>query len=271
MRNPHSPTVLKTQPTAAPEPQQTVDPPASLLARLLRLVYTFVAYVTANAALVYFILFISDSLIPITVNSGPYNQPVSLAILINFSLLFLFALQHSVMARGTFKNWLKSYFHSSIERATYCFMTGLVLGLICFCWAPIAGQVWHLESGVAIAVVRIIGAFGWLIVIIATFQLDYFELLGLRQVYCHFIGKPMPAMRFKQPGLYKWVRHPIQTGILIGMWFVPSATFSHLFLAGGLTAYIFIGLYFEEKDLINEFGHTYREYQRRVGKIFPFR
>jgi protein-S-isoprenylcysteine O-methyltransferase Ste14 len=242
----------------------------SLLRRSMRFSYTLFAYAISLLALVYFMLFVSDLIIPVTVNSGPYTAPVAQAVLINLGLLALFGLQHSLMARGTFKRWLKRYFHSSVERATYCLLTGLVLGFMCYSWAPINGQVWQLDSSISIALVRFISILGWLLSVLATFQLDHFELFGLRQVYCHFTGKSMPSQGFKQPGLYKWVRHPMQTGILIGMWCVPSATFSHVMLAGGLTAYIFVGLYFEEQDLLREFGQTYREYKQRVGKILPF-
>ncbi|MFQ3235993.1 MAG: protein-S-isoprenylcysteine O-methyltransferase Ste14 [Paraglaciecola sp.] len=242
----------------------------NLFMRSMRFSYTLLAYAVSLVALVYFILFVSDLAIPITVNSGPYTFPAFEAILINLGLLALFGLQHSLMARGAFKNWLKTYFHPCVERATYCLMTALALGFMCYCWAPIEGTVWQLDSSISIALVSFIGLLGWLISVLATFQLDHFELFGLRQVYCHFTGKPMASQEFKQPGLYKWVRHPMQTGILIGMWCVPTATLSHLMLAGGMTVYIFVGLYFEEKDLLKEFGQTYREYKQRVGKVLPF-
>ncbi|MFT6950398.1 MAG: protein-S-isoprenylcysteine O-methyltransferase Ste14 [Paraglaciecola sp.] len=242
----------------------------SLFRRSMRFSYTLLAYAISLVALVYFILFVSDLIIPVTVNSGPYTLPVTQAVLINLGLLALFGLQHSLMARGTFKNWLKRYFHSAVERATYCLMTGLVLAFMCYSWTPMAGQIWQLDSSINIALVRFVGALGWLVAVLATFQLDHFELFGLRQVYCHFTGKPLPSSEFKQPGFYKWVRHPMQTGMLIGMWCVPSATLSHMMLAAGLTAYVFVGLYFEEQDLLREFGQTYHEYKQRVGKILPF-
>jgi protein-S-isoprenylcysteine O-methyltransferase Ste14 len=56
----------------------------------------------------------------------------------------------------------------------------------------------------------------------------------------------------------------------MGMWLVPTSTTSHLMLSIGMTLYILVGLYFEEKDLISEFGLRYSEYRQRVAKLIPF-
>ena len=242
-----------------------------IIIRSFRVIYAISSYLFAMLALTYFILFVSDLFIPVTVNSGPFDVSMLSAIVVNTGLLLLFGLQHSVMARPKFKQWLKGYMDPSIERATYCLATGLVLGVICYFWIPMQGTIWSVESSMGVIIIRAIAALGWTILLIATFNIDHFELFGLRQVFCKFIGKPMPSMVFKMVGLYKWVRHPIQTGILIGMWAVPQASTSHLMLAGGMTVYIFIGLYFEEQDLVKEFGQTYQNYKLTVGKVFPFK
>ncbi|MDN4501319.1 NnrU family protein [Alteromonadaceae bacterium BrNp21-10] len=252
------------------EIEQSPAHKASLLVRNIRVLYAISAYSISMLGLVYFIFFVSDWFIPISVNSGPFDIGLTLAVLTNTGLLLLFGLQHSIMARPKFKVWLKQHMHPSIERATYCLATGLVLGFICCSWIPIEGVVWTVESTIVRQVLIGIGALGWTITVIATFNIDHFELFGLRQAYCQWVGKHMPAMRFKKIGLYCLVRHPIQSGLLIGMWSVPTSTLSHLMLASGMTLYIFIGLYFEEKDLIKEFGQTYRDYKKQVGKVIPF-
>lgn len=253
------------------EPIESLSTKEHIITRSLRVVYALSSYLFAMLALTYFVLFISDLFIPTTVNSGPFDTSMLIAFAGNTGLLLLFGLQHSVMARPKFKQWLKNYMDPSIERATYCLGTGLVLGIICYFWIPMQGTIWSVDSSLGVIITRAIAALGWTILLIATFNIDHFELFGLRQVYCNFVGKPMPTMLFKMAGLYKWVRHPIQTGILIGMWAVPQASVSHLMLAGGMTIYVFVGLYFEEKDLIKEFGQTYRNYKLTVGKVFPFK
>jgi protein-S-isoprenylcysteine O-methyltransferase Ste14 len=248
----------------------TVEKQAHLFLRSLRVSYALSAYLISMLGLTYFILFISDLSIPVTINSGPFDGSMLGAFAVNFALLLLFGLQHSVMARPKFKQWLTGYMDPSIERATYCLGTGLVIGFMCCTWQPMQGVIWSFDSSLATGVIRGIAALGWTIMLIATFNIDHFELFGLRQAYTQFTGKAMPKVLFKMVGLYKWVRHPIQTGLLIGMWAVPAASLSHLMLAGGMTVYIFIGLYFEEKDLVKEFGQTYRDYKTKVGKVIPF-
>ncbi|MFT4938934.1 MAG: protein-S-isoprenylcysteine O-methyltransferase Ste14 [Paraglaciecola sp.] len=242
----------------------------SLFLRSLWVSYALASYLIAILGVTYFILFISDLFIPVTVNSGPFDGSILSAFAVNLGLLLLFGLQHSVMARPKFKHWLTRYIDPSIERATYCLGTGLVIGFMCCAWQPMQGEVWSLDSTLATGGIRAIAVFGWVIMLIATFNIDHFELFGLRQVYTKFVGKPMPETVFKMVGLYKWVRHPIQTGLLIGMWAVPQASLSYLMLATGMTVYIFVGLYFEEQDLIAEFGQTYRDYKQKVAKVFPF-
>lgn len=243
---------------------------ANIWLRSIRVVYAVSGYLISMLGLTYFILFMSNLFIPGTAISRPVEYSLASALAINLGLLLLFGLQHSVMARGKFKTWLSQYMDPSIERATYCLSTGLVLGFMCFTWASTEGMVWSIESTAGIIATRVFAAIGWTILLIATFNIDHFELFGLRQVYSQFTGKPMPKITFKMAGLYKWVRHPIQTGLLIGMWSVPQSSSTHFMFAMGMTVYVFVGLYFEEKDLVRQFGQTYRDYIQKVGKVIPF-
>tara|TARA_R110001592_G_scaffold58801_2_gene177994 strand:+ start:707 stop:1444 length:738 start_codon:yes stop_codon:yes gene_type:complete len=236
----------------------------------LYFVYSLICYAAGVASLLYFIAFVNDLYLPKTVNTLSEIDSVPAAILINLFALSLFGLQHSIMARGAFKHWLTRFIHPSLERSNYVLGTTLAIGAMCWLWVPFGPVIWQVESEALVILIRSIALFGWGFLLLATFLLNHFELFGLSQTFNPIIGKKPPEKCFKTPGLYKFVRHPIQTGVLIGMWAVPVSTLSHLLFAGGMTLYIFIGLYFEEKDLQREFGETYKDYMARVKRLIPF-
>jgi protein-S-isoprenylcysteine O-methyltransferase Ste14 len=233
-------------------------------------IYSLIGYAAGVASLIYFILFVNDLWMPHTVNSiVPFASLVTVIVINTFALL-LFGLQHSVMARSSFKRWLTRFIDPSIERSTYVLATAVAIGGMCYLWIPFGSVIWQVESEMGVYVIRGIAVFGWGFLFLATFMINHFELFGLRQTFDPMQGKSASAATFKTSGFYKIVRHPIQTGVLIGVWAVPISTSSHLVFAAGISAYIFIGLYFEEKDLIKEFGVTYLDYMQRVKRVIPF-
>lgn len=70
--------------------------------------------------------------------------------------------------------------------------------------------------------------------------------------------------------LYSIVRHPIQTGVLMGIWSTANTSMTQFMLSFCLTLYIFIGLYSEEKSLVSDFGDIYLDYKKRVPGVMPF-
>lgn len=233
-------------------------------------IYGIVSYLIALVAQIWFILYLGEwEFMPATVNG---HHPVSLisALSINFALVLLFGLQHSVMARPSFKRYLTQIIPQASERSTYVLFSGLALGLICLYWQPLNGYLWQVENETGKALLTAGYLFGWLFSLFSTFIINHFELFGLQQIYLNLVNKPEPAVTFQEKLFYRLVRHPIQLGVLIGIWLTPSMSYSHLMLSVTLSIYIFIGLWLEEKDLLAAWGTTYQEYQRRVRMILPF-
>lgn len=239
----------------------------------LALLYGVVVYVLFFAAFLYFIPFIGGSMLafvdaPRTLDWG--NVSGGNAALVDIGLLLLFAVQHSVMARRSFKKIWTKIVAPSIERSTYVLATTAVLIFMYFEWQPIPTLVWNIGPGFWSAVLTALFFAGIVIVFIATFLINHFELFGLQQVWHRFRGSAVPAPVFRTPLFYKFVRHPIYLGFLLAFWSTPTMTVGHLLFAGVWTGYIFIAIGYEERDLMRHFGQAYVDYMSRVPTIIPF-
>ena len=234
------------------------------------LLYGIVAYFVFLIAFLYAIGFVGNLIVPKSIDSGTETTLVS-ALFINIILLSVFALQHSIMARPTFKKWFISIFSQAMERSTYILLSSLALLLIYWQWRPITTIVWETEGKVGIYVLTGIFFLGWLIVLLSTFMINHFELFGLAQIFDNLKNKRTPDPKFQTNYLYKIVRHPIMLGFIIAFWATPSMTAGHLLFAIVSTIYILIAVkYLEEKDLRKSIGRKYETYQKEVPMIIPF-
>ena len=213
--------------------------------------------------------FVDGLIVPKAIDDGEVG-PVLEAIAINVVLLSIFAVQHSVMARPAFKRLWTKLVPASIERSTYVLLASLALILIFWQWRPIPNVVWHVTEPAAASALLGLSLFGWFIVLVSTFMINHFELFGVQQVVYHLTGRKLSAPPFKTPFFYRFVRHPIYLGFIIAFWATPVMTAGHLLFAGVTTAYIFVGIFLEEKDLIAHYGDQYRQYRAKVGMLIPF-
>ncbi len=234
------------------------------------LIYAFVAYGLFQAAFVYFIFFLNGVLVPKGVNDGePRAWPQALAM--NGALVLVWGLQHSVMARRSFKERWTRIVPPHAERATYGLASGVALVVVMLGWTPIEGTVWIVDSSWARAIIIGVQAAGWLLLVAASFEIDHFETFGLKQPYYAMKGRQSAAIDFQVKRIYRIIRHPIQTGIFVGMWAAPTMSASRFMFAVLMTGYILVGLYFEERDLVRQFGDRYRQYRREVPKLLPWK
>jgi len=240
------------------------------MGRLAVFTYGMVAYVLFLITFLYSIGFVGNIVVPKSIDSG-VEEALGSALIINIILLGLFAVQHSVMARPAFKQWWTTIIPGAIERSTYVLLSSLVLALLFWQWRPMAGVTWSVENNVGSAILTGLFWVGWFIVLLSTFLINHFDLFGLRQIYINFQGKEYTSLEFRITSLYKYVRHPIMLGFIIAFWATPVMTAGHLLFAVVTTAYILIAIQFEERDLINFFSDTYKNYQRQVSMILPMK
>ena len=237
---------------------------------ILNALYGLVAYLFFLATFTYAIGFVGNlPLLPKTIDSGA-SAPLVETLAVNLALLGLFAVQHSVMARRGFKRWWTRVIPESVERSTFVLAATAVLALLLWQWRPIAEPVlWSVSDPVARFVLNGVFWLGWGVLLISTFLINHFELFGLRQVWANLRGQALPAPVFHTPLFYRHVRHPIYLGFVLGFWATPQMTAGHLLFAAASTGYILIGIWFEERDLIAQFGQRYLAYRQQVGMLLP--
>ena len=232
--------------------------------------YSITAYLVGFVSIVYWIVSVSHLIPEISIDQEP-KVSFLLALLNNLVLVALFGVQHSVMARPWFKDTFANYFPRAIERSTFILVSGLLLFFLIKQWQPMGGLIWDVTSNRIVNYTMYALFFiGWTILFISTFLTNHFEFFGLRQMYCDVFSKPYQPLKFKAIGFYKYMRHPIYFGGMLGLWATPVMTITHLVFAIALSAYFVIGTLFEEKDLRQEFGDRYRHYVSTTPKYIPF-
>lgn len=235
--------------------------------RKLVFVYGIFSYLVFFATFLYAVGFIGNFMVPKAIDSAP-QVPFLQALLINLGLLGLFAVQHSFMARKSFKRWLTRYIPQAAERSTYVLASSVLLIALFALWQPMGGVIWSLSGSTASTVIYALYGLGWVVLLYATFLVDHFDLFGLRQIWFHLRGREYVSPTFTRRQAYQWIRHPIYLGWLIIVWATPTMTIAHLVFAIGCTAYIFVGIWFEERDLI-EAHPEYEAYRNEVPMVLP--
>jgi methanethiol S-methyltransferase len=236
--------------------------------RLAIFAYGLISYAVFFASFLYAIGFIGNFWVPKSIDS-PREVSLATALLVNLSLLALFAVQHSVMARPAFKRWWTRIVPESAERSTYVLFSSLALIVLFWFWQPMGGVVWNITAPWGVNTMYALYAAGYALLLYTTFLIDHFDLFGLRQVWFQLIRKPMTPLAFKTPWLYRQVRHPLYVGWLMIFWATPTMTVAHLVFAVMTTAYILVAIQLEERDLIDAHPE-YVEYRKRVPMLLPF-
>ncbi|XGV98068.1 MAG: methanethiol S-methyltransferase [Leptolyngbya sp. BL-A-14] len=245
------------------------SPQKDRIARLAAFLYGLVCYAIFFVTFLYACGFVGNFVVPRSIDAAP-TMSWGKALLIDATLLGIFGIQHSVMARQGFKTWWTQFVPKPIERSTYVLFSSLCLIALFYFWQPIGGTIWNVTNPTGIAILYALFAFGWLLVLVSTFLINHFDLFGLRQVWLYLQGKEYTQLKFATPGPYQHVRHPLYVGWLFAFWSTPTMTVTHLVFSVITTAYILVAIQFEERDLVDIHGETYVDYRRQVPMLVPF-
>ncbi len=238
------------------------------MGRGIAFLYGVVCYGIFFLAFLYLIGFLGNLLVPRSIDVGPVAT-TSVAFLINFVLIALFGIQHTVMARPGFKEKWTKIIPKSVERSTYVLISSLILILLYWQWRPMTGVIWEAEAVWAQNILWAVFFGGFLLVLLSTFVIDHFDLFGLRQVWFNLRQKAYSSSGFKVTFFYKFVRHPLYVGWIMSFWGIPKMTVGHLLFALGMTGYILIAIRYEERDLVKSLGDDYARYREKVPMLIP--
>lgn len=236
--------------------------------RIIGFVYGVCCYAVFFLTFLYLMGFVANFVVPKGIDDGEPTATAA-AVLINLALVALFGIQHSVMARPAFKKRLAAFLPASVERSTFVLASSLALIVLYWQWRPLSQVVWSVESPVGQVILWGLLLVGFGIVLLSTFIIDHFDLFGLRQVWLGLFSRTYRHPSFRVTYFYKFVRHPLYLGLLLGIWCTPVMTLGHLLFAVGMSAYILIGVRFEERDLEMLLGEDYRRYKQRVPMLIP--
>lgn len=232
-------------------------------------IYGVFCYLVFMFAFLYMIGFVGNLVVPKSIDTGSQST-LTQSLMINLGLLGLFAIQHTVMARPSFKRWWSKIVPVQLERSTYVLAASLFLLLLYWQWRPMPDVIWSVDNPTGKAVLFSLFWLGWGTVLFSSFIINHFDLFGLRQVWFHLTNQDYQHVRFQTKSLYLYIRHPLMLGIIIGVWSTPHMTTGHLLFAASITAYILIGIQFEERTLVQFHGKEYENYRHRVPMLVPF-
>lgn len=223
--------------------------------------------------MIYLIAFLANTWVSKTVDApaaaAGLTDPLS-AVLVDAALLLAFIVPHSVMARPWFKRWLLGFWPAELERSLYVLVSSLLIVLLIWQWRPLTDPVWQLEPGsVWWWALRGLSLTGWGLALLASHSLGHTSTFGLKPVLDKARGQTPQRRQLRTTGLYGVLRHPMYVGFLIGLWATPRMSQGYLLIALLLSAYVFVGRLFEERDLRSNYGEAWHTWARRVPAFFP--
>ncbi len=181
----------------------------------------------------------------------------------------LFGLLHSLLAGGRFKQLVHSRMKSGYRfyRIIYSFFA--TISLIAVLWYHFSiNTILLWNNSVAEKTAAIILSIPAIIVIAISIKKYFLDLSGINVFIKSY---PVQNQQLELTGLRKYVRHPLYFGTLLFVWcfFVWKPSLSNLISSICITLYTRVGVYFEERKLVKEFGDEYKSYIKKVPMLVP--
>ena len=189
---------------------------------------------------------------------------------LNGLLCMSFFVQHSGMIRPRFRTRLSLVIPHHFHPAMYSIASGIFLFIVLLFWQTSQTVLFRIQGPLqvlprAVSLLAIAGFIG------GTRALKTFDPFGRVPILIHLRGKQLRPPNFVLRGPYRWVRHPLYFFMLVLIWSTPSLTSDRLLFNVLWTFWVVMGSYLEEKDIVAEFGESYRDYQKVVPMLLPWK
>ncbi len=185
-------------------------------------------------------------------------------------LSLVFFIQHSVMIRKSFRTWMTRLVSPEYFGVLYTVASGIALLVMVAFWqesdAVIASAHGAVRWALRAVPILSIAGFVW-----GVRSLKFFDPFGTSPIINRMRGREPRPMPLVAAGPYRWVRHPLYFFIVLMIWAYPDLTADRLLFNILWTAWIVVASFLEERDLVGEFGDSYRRYQRQVPMLIPYR
>lgn len=240
-----------------------LEPSTSKFASYVMLILTYL--IGAVSMLVWMVFLFHGSLNLVNLGLGEIA-----GLGLNAFLSLAFFIQHSVMLRRSFRRWLAKFIRAEYHGALFAIASGVVLLILVVFWQKSA-YVLATPQGIirwlmrAVFILAILG-FYW-----GLRALGSFDAFGLSPILNNLRGKDPPPMPFIVRGPYRWVRHPLYFFSLLLIWSCPDLSLDRLLYNVLWSTWIIVGSVLEERDLLADFGESYRDYQLKVPMLIPWR
>jgi protein-S-isoprenylcysteine O-methyltransferase Ste14 len=221
-------------------PSTALSPPALLFTRLGAIVF----FISLGYFLFSYAVSFGEA-----ASGGSTARPVTW----NVTLFTVFALHHSVFARGPVRVAIRRRLPQPLERSLYVWTASLMFVIVCAAWRPVPGIAWQAE-GALLWILRSLQAAGVWLTLRSAVILDIRDLAGLQA--------PLASSEYKASGPYGWVRHPIYTGWFLIVFAASPMTMTRLVFAVVSCAYLIVAIPFEERSMRG--SGAYERYMTRV-------
>ncbi len=254
------------------DPAAGVPAPLRLSTRIADYLVMLLAVVLGGGSIVFFFWAGRPTIVPLgfsAVGSLWFNALLSL----------LFFIQHSLMVRRPVRARLARVIPVRYDGAFYAITSGCVLILVAILYQRVPVPPLYILHDPWVLIVNIVRLLAVVTIAWTIFALRTFDPFGLRPIRQYLrndpaavsIAEPFRAKAFLVRGPFRWVRHPLYSAIIILLWAKPQMSVSRFELAALWTAWMLLATFLEERDLIADFGETYRQYCNRVPMFVPWR